>query len=117
MKWLLILIGIASNAIASSLVKHGVSDKAHSFFPNTILEPFANVWLITGVILYGMAFVLYALSLKYLPLSVAHPILTVGSICLVYFISFTVFNEKISTGSAIGLVLIIMGIVLLAFKP
>ena len=116
MKWLLILIGVISNALASSFVKYGVSDRVKSFLPNTIFEPIANAWLIAGVALYGVAFILYALSLKYFPLSVAHPILTVGSICFVYIISFTVFNENISTGSSIGLILVIMGIVLLATK-
>ncbi|OPE27764.1 multidrug transporter, partial [Pseudomonas aeruginosa] len=76
MKWLILFLGIAANASASVLVKLAMIPPRR--FPS-LSDPMAALsnwpfWL--GLVLYGVAFLLYAAALTRLPLNVAHPILT-----------------------------------------
>ena len=79
MKWLILILGIVSNASASVLVKMAMMPPRK--FP-TLADPVGSLsnwpfWL--GLMLYGAAFLLYAAALARLPLNVAHPVLTSGA--------------------------------------
>ena len=107
MKWLIVILGIASNASASVLVKMAMMSPRK--FPS-LSEPMAALsnwpfWL--GLGLYGVAFLLYAAALARLPLNVAHPVLTAGAVAMVALCSMLVFREPFhwTTGAGIGLVI------------
>ena len=70
----------------------------------------------SGISLYVIAFILYAVALLYLPLNVAHPILTSGSIALVAIASVVFFGESLSMINAAGFILIVFGVVALTIK-
>lgn len=112
MKWLILLSGILSNAGASVLIKVAMLPpyKPTSLNPLVLLS---NLPLIVGVMLYGVAFVLYALALTKLPLNVAHPILTSGAIALVAAVSTVYFGERLSPLNWLGIGLIICGVIAL----
>ncbi|WP_374353636.1 hypothetical protein, partial [Chitinimonas sp.] len=93
MKWLILLLGILSNASASVLVKLAMMPPRR--FPSLAepLEALRNwpFWL--GLGLYGAAFLLYAAALARLPLQIAHPLLTCGAVAMVALFSVLIFHE------------------------
>lgn len=110
MQWLILILGVLSNATASVLIKVAVTSKEAPIKLSEPLSIILNLPLISGVSLYGVAFILYALALSYLPLNVAHPILTSGSIALVGLSSVIFFGESLSLLNIAGLGLIILGV-------
>ena len=113
MKWLVLLLGIASNASASLLIKLALQ-------PPFRLPSFAAPWavlenwpLLFGIFLYGSAFVFYAVALKFFPLNVAHPALTSGAIASVAVLSVVVLGEALRPVMVAGLGLIVLGVILL----
>lgn len=113
MKWIILILGILSNASASVLIKVAMTAKDTPIQLSKPLSIIGNIPLVSGVGLYGIAFVLYALALTYLPLNVAHPILTSGSIALVAIASLLFFGENLSMINVAGIILIVLGVVAL----
>ncbi|WP_295461515.1 SMR family transporter [uncultured Pseudomonas sp.] len=116
MKWLILILGIASNASASVLVKMAMLPPRR--FPS-LSDPLAALanwpfWL--GLFMYGLAFLLYAAALAKLPLNVAHPVLTAGAIASVALLSVVIFREAFPWTTAAGIVLIIAGVALITAR-
>ena len=116
MKWLILILGIASNASASVCVKLAMTaprqfPSLHD--PSTLLTnwPF---W--AGLAFYGIAFVLYAAALKALPLNVAHPVLTSGAIATVAVLSLLIFREPFYWTTVSGILLVIAGVTLITIR-
>ncbi|WP_431274088.1 DMT family transporter [Variovorax ureilyticus] len=116
MKWLILLLGIASNASASVLVKLAMLPPRKFPSLSEPLQALANwpFWL--GLGLYGMAFVLYAAALARLPLNVAHPILTAGAIAAVASASAIFFREPFYWTTILGILLVISGVALITAR-
>ncbi|SHO55970.1 DMT family transporter [Vibrio quintilis] len=113
MKWMILILGILSNASASVLIKVAMSSKDAPIQLSNPLSILLNLPLISGVALYGIAFILYAVALTYLPLSIAHPILTSGAIAVVAISSVLIFGEHLALINLVGIGLIILGVVAL----
>lgn len=116
MKWLILFLGIAANASASVLIKLAMMPPRR--FPS-LSDPMAALsnwpfWL--GLVLYGVAFLLYAAALTRLPLNVAHPILTSGAIATVAVMSHLLFREAFPTTTLIGIILVIVGVIFITFR-
>lgn len=116
MKWLILILGILSNASASVLVKMAMMPPRK--FPS-IGDPMAALsnwpfWL--GLGLYGGAFILYAAALARLPLNVAHPVLTAGAVATVALFSVIFFRESFHWTTGAGIVLIIAGVGLITAR-
>lgn len=120
MKWLILILGIATNASASVLVKMAMMPPRK--FPSLAelmaspLSVFSNwpFWL--GLVLYGAAFLLYAAALARLPLNVAHPILTAGAVAAVALSSALIFRESFPWTTLAGIALVIAGVVLITYR-
>lgn len=116
MKWVILLLGIASNASASVLVKMAMLPPHR--FPN-LNDPWGALangpfWL--GLVFYGVAFLLYAAALAHLPLNVAHPVLTSGAIATVALLSITLFREPFYWTTGLGILLVIAGVMLITAR-
>ena len=116
MKWLILFLGIASNASASVLVKIAMMPPRN--FPS-FSDPMAALsnwpfWL--GLGLYGATFLLYAAALAKLPLNVAHPILTSGAVAAVALCSLLIFREPFHGTTIAGIFLVIAGVVLITVR-
>lgn len=116
MKWLVLILGIASNASASVLVKIAMMPPRK--FP-TLGDPMAALsnwpfWL--GLGLYGAAFLLYAAALARLPLNVAHPVLTSGAIAAVALCSWLIFREPFHWTTIAGILLVVVGVMLITLR-
>jgi multidrug transporter EmrE-like cation transporter len=116
MKWIILLLGIVSNASASVLIKIAMSPP-HKF--PSLSDPMAALsnwpfWL--GLALYGAAFLFYAAALARLPLNVAHPILTAGTIAAVAASSFLIFREPFPWTTIAGILLVVSGVLLITIR-
>lgn len=116
MKWLILIAGIASNASASILVKMAMMPPRK--FPS-LGDPMGALsnwpfWL--GLLLYGVAFLLYAAALARLPLNVAHPVLTAGAVATVAVCSYMVFREPFYWTTIMGILLVIAGVALITVR-
>lgn len=116
MKWLILLLGIASNASASVLVKIAMMPPRQLPSPSDPIAALCNwpFWL--GLGLYGFAFLLYTAALSRLPLNVAHPILTVGAVATVAACSLIIFDEPFYWTTIIGIFLVIAGVVFITIR-
>ena len=116
MKWLILILGIATNASASVLVKMAMIPPRQ--FPS-LANPMAALtnwpfWL--GLGLYGAAFLLYAAALARLPLNVAHPVLTSGAVAAVALLSWLIFKEPFQWTTVCGILLVILGVFLITAR-
>ncbi len=116
MKWLVLILGIASNASASVLVKFAMMPPRK--FPS-LSDPMAALsnwpfW--SGLALYGIAFLLYASALARLPLNVAHPVLTSGAVAAVALCSLLIFREPFHWTTIAGILLVIAGVALITIR-
>lgn len=113
MKWLILILGVFSNAFASILIKRaGDNLILNELFKNPWLI-FINYPLVAGVLLYFFAFILYILALKEFPLHIAHPVLTSGAIAIVAIFAFVFFKEPVTLIKIIGIFFIILGVIFL----
>lgn len=116
MKWFILILGIASNAIASVMVKMAMMPPRK--FPS-LSEPIialSNWPFWTGLALYGAAFLLYSAALMRLPLNVAHPVLTAGAVATVALCSVVIFREPFHWTTAAGILLVIAGVALISAR-
>lgn len=116
MHWLILVLGILSNAFASVLIKVAVTEPRS--FPS-LTDPMSALanwpfWL--GLFLYGAAFFLYAAALAKFPLNVAHPVLTTGAVAMVAMLSIVIFKEPIYWTTALGIILVIIGVALITAR-
>lgn len=116
MKWLILILGIASNASASVLVKIAMMPPRKFPSPSDPMGALSNwpFWL--GLTLYGIAFLLYAAALARLPLNVAHPVLTSGAVAAVALCSLVIFHEPFQWSTIAGIVLVIAGVALITLR-
>lgn len=113
MNLLVVIIGIACNASASVFVK--VAMRANPRFDEP-LSLVTNGPLLASVVLYVMAFILYAMALARLPLNVVYPILTSGAIAVVAVLSKLLFGEPLPWTTIAGIGLVIVGVYLIVLR-
>lgn len=116
MKWLILFLGIVSNASASVLVKIAMMPPRKFPSPSDPMAALGNwpFWL--GLSLYGAAFLLYAAALVRLPLNVAHPILTSGAVAAVALCSMLIFREPFHWTTVAGIFLVLAGVILITLR-
>jgi len=116
MKWIILILGIVANTLASVLIKLAVSPP---YKLPTLSDPmgvFSNWPLLLGVVFYGAAFLLYMTALTRLPLNVVHPVLTSGAIAAVALCSFLILREPFHWTTGAGILLVIAGVVLITLR-
>jgi small multidrug resistance pump len=113
MRWLTLLLGIASNASASLLIKLALQPPHQLPSLEDPWAAFQNWPLMAGLAFYGSAFVLYAVALKFFPLNIAHPTLTSGAIACVAIFSVVILGEALRLTMLAGLGFIVLGVILL----
>lgn len=116
MHWLILVLGVCSNAFASVLIKIAVTEPRR--FPS-LSDPMSALtnwpfWL--GLFLYGAAFLLYAAALAKFPLNVVHPVLTTGAVAMVALLSVVMFKEPVYWTTVLGIVLVIIGVALITAR-
>lgn len=116
MKWLILILGISTNAFASVLIKIAVTEPRSFPSVSNLGAALQNwpFWL--GLFFYGAAFLLYTAALARFPLNVAHPVLTTGAVALVALLSVIVFKESLYWTTALGILLVVAGVGLITVR-
>lgn len=113
MRWFLLALTIASNVCANYLLKQAMSkgsDAIHGTGLSRLLDPV----LIGGFICAGSTLILYTLTLREFPLSIAYPIVTSMAFLGVFYLSWSSLGETMTLMKLIGATLILFGVSLLA---
>ncbi|SHI45011.1 SMR family transporter [Desulfosporosinus lacus] len=114
---LLIIISVLLGATGQLLVKIGAKhlelDFSSAHLLQSLLAISKNVSVMSGVVLYGLSFILWVKVLSKVELSYAYPFVGLGYIVILCF-SYFVFKEDISLFRAIGTLLIMIGVVFVA---
>lgn len=116
MKWVIVVLGILSNASASVLIKIALLPPRKLPSLNDIPGTLANWPLWLGVVLYGTTFLLYTAALTRLPLNIAHPVMTTGAVAAVALSSAVVLREPFYWTTAIGIALVVVGVLFLSAR-
>lgn len=113
MNWMILVFGVFANAFASVLIKLAVTPPRAPPSLDNIMSVITNWHLISGLLMYGIAFLLYIIALSKFPLNVAHPILTIGAVAIVTLLSFIIFKEPLEWTRLAGIILVIVGALLI----
>jgi drug/metabolite transporter (DMT)-like permease len=104
-KYLLIIFGVLSSAIAQMFLKKtsGLSFGNIAYF----------IYFGLAGMFYVASFGLYTLILKYFPISKISPVMTLGTMTMVVISGILMFHEIITTKQLIGMVIGAVAIVLM----
>ena len=105
-------------ALAALLLKKGAGGFASinptlANIPEIFMTFIKSPYIIVGVFLYGMSFVLWTFVLSRLKLSVVYPISVSSIIVLTTLLATIFFKESITPLHIVGIVIIMLGISLL----
>jgi len=73
------------------------------------IDLITNYWLVSGFVLYGIAFVGYLLVLKYAPVSELYPIIACSYI-FVMILASIMLGESVTIKNFIGAIVIVIGV-------
>ncbi len=119
--FLVLIIPILTAATAQIFFKKGISSLGRLDFSlanllSLIPKILQNGWLLSGMFLFGISFLVYLFTLSKYQLNIAYPIFVSSGIILISLASWFFFRETLSWLQIAGIVLIIFGIFLLAIK-
>ena len=107
-----LIIAFVLNAIANALLKVA-AERGIVFHGLPIFDLVrVNAFLIMGLFFFATNIIFYTLALRALPLSLAYPMMVVGTFLLVSTFSVLYFKETITLLQACGYVAILGGIAL-----
>ncbi|MDR1818053.1 MAG: EamA family transporter [Puniceicoccales bacterium] len=117
---LLILLSVVLNSSAQLLIKYAMSSPGGvgrtsptvASLGEKLPKMLASPPLYGAVAAYGLSFLLWTMVLSRVPVSTAFPFLSLSFI-LVSIAGWFLFDERMSTVSAAGIALIVLGIILL----
>lgn len=118
---LVLIIPIVTAAIAQLCFKKGISGLGNLDFSlsgvlSLIPRILQNGWLVGGMILFGISFLVYLFALSKSQLNIAYPIFVSAGVIIISLASYFLFKETLSWLQISGVALIILGIFLLATK-
>jgi len=107
--YVLLIVAITTNAIASILLK---CSSARILEKGIYLR--TNVFLLAGLslIFYALSFIVYAMVLRVMPISRAYLLITFGAQVVLFFAGFFFFGETYELTSWAGVCLIVFGLLL-----
>jgi multidrug transporter EmrE-like cation transporter len=114
MGYLFLALALMLNATANVLLKLGAARLGGLDLPNPVGRLITNYHLLAGLGLFALNVVFYLLALIRLNLSIAYPIMTAGGVVIIVAVSVLLLQEALTTRQAVGLLLLIAGIVLVA---
>ncbi|PRR80228.1 putative 4-amino-4-deoxy-L-arabinose-phosphoundecaprenol flippase subunit ArnF [Clostridium liquoris] len=112
-----ILISVFLGALGQVLVKYGAVNLDLNFSPGhligSIISILKNFSVMSGIISYGVSFLLWIKVLSKVELSYAYPMVSLGYVLVMIF-SYFLFKENITPLRIAGVLFIILGVVLVA---
>lgn len=113
----LILLSVFLGAIGQVLVKYG-AQKTDLIFTNgqiisTLVSMIKNAPLMSGIIIYGISFLIWIKVLNKVELSFAYPMVSIGYVIVMLF-SYFLFKENITPLRIAGVAFIIIGVIFIS---
>lgn len=100
MPWLYLTIAIASEVIATSMLK--AAEGFTRWGPSMVV-----------VVGYASSFYFLSLALRTIPLGVAYAVWSGAGVALLSLIAWIVYRQRLDPGAIVGIVLIVAGVVVL----
>ena len=118
MVYFLVLVSVSISALSQILLRYGMTrpDIAKHFGTSTaslVLAIAQSPYVIGGFALYGLGALIWLSVLSKLPVSFAYPFVSLG-IVLTTLSGVVILGETISLWSALGIALILAGILMMA---
>ena len=112
------IIGLYVLVTASALVvlKLGAKAGAPAEFMNGRIHFNLNLYVLTGIVLYGTSFLLYIYLISKYDLGYIIPLTTALVYALIFIASFIIFNEAFTAFKVAGITLIVTGLIFLNIK-
>ena len=95
--------------IGTTLIKRGGSEQAIISFSGLYI----SFKMIIGILFYGVSFLLYVFRISKMQISIVMPVLNALNSAAIVMIGVLLFKEKIVLGQAMGIVVVIFGVVLI----
>lgn len=111
MGYALLILALIFNACANVLIKMG-SVQFAGIGDNFWRATLGNWAFMTGLVLFALNVVLYALALSRIPLSIGYPIMTAGGIIIVTLVSVLYLREAVNMYQLAGLLMLMGGLIL-----
>lgn len=116
--FLLLLIDILTTAGAQIFFKKGVLqwgelDFSFSRVFSLIPQIFQNIWIMLGMFLFGVSFILWLFILSKLQLNIAYPIALSSGVVITTITAWLLFKEYLLPTQLLGIAIVIVGIFLL----
>lgn len=117
----LLPLSILTTVSAQLCLKKGILglgelDVSLTGFFSLIPKVLQNIWLLGGLFLFGISFLLWLFVLSKLQLNIAYPIFVGLNFCLITAFSWFLFKEHLSLLQILGIAVIIFGIFLVLPK-
>lgn len=115
----IILIGCVLNMIGQILLKKGMTaigplSLTGSHMLQAAFSSFKNWYIFGGFVVYGLSFAISLIAISRLPISYFYPLSVSVSYLFVTIASYYFLGESISLMKALGLVIIITGVYIVA---
>jgi len=115
--FLILIIPIFATVGAQLCLKKGVLGLGGLNFSfsnifSLIPRVFQSGWLMGGLVLFGISFLVYLFALSKFQLNIVYPVLVSAGIVLIALASWALFKESLSLLQVLGIILIIFGIFL-----
>ena len=119
--FLLLIISICTTVSAQLCLKKGMMriGELHFCFSKIIpliFQIFQNIWLFSGLFLFGISLLLWLFILSKLQLNIAYPIALSCEVTLATIGAYFLFKEYLSPFQILGIVFIVLGIFLVLTK-
>lgn len=116
MKYVLLAATVLLISLGQILLKLGAEGLKGGASCSVTVLGFCLTWhLMVGVVIYALATVTWILTLREMPLSIAYPVVSLSYV-VVALLSVTFLGEQLSWMYGLGLLLIMGGVSLIAFR-
>lgn len=113
--FLLILCNTCILVAGQFLWKYGMMKTTFQLNPLSIIKLLFSPFIFSGLVLYGVATILWLFILSRVPLSIAYPVQSIAYV-LAVFGAYFIFHEPLSPTKIIGVILIILGVSLIGIS-
>lgn len=116
--YIIVFMCVIVNVVSQILLKAGMNGIGHFEFDSQNLmmagwKVITNPYVMGGLALYGLSFLLWLMALSRLEVSLAYPLLSIGYI-LTPFISYFLLQEAFSPLRIVGICIIMIGVFIVA---
>lgn len=116
MSKLILILYVLATSLGLILLKLGTKTGLPIGFANNKLHLNINIATVSGIILYGLSFVLYMWLISKNDLGYIIPLTTALVYIIIFFASYIIFKETFTVTKILGVTFIVSGLILLNFN-